>query len=166
MVLPILFRGGELRRRHARGGAAPVAGDADAGEADVRSDDTARRRNGWRGDAGSSAQRRGDSPRSSARISSSGARRCALTSFSRPSSRCRRGSGLRRRSSSVASRMLKKRVRSSSRELRRLVRRGAGVRREARRRDRNPRRKRARRAGCGNGESLRGRSAGDFARRR
>ena len=54
------------------------------------------------------------SPRRSARTSSSGARRCALTNFSRPSSRCRRGSGLRRRSSSVASRILKKRVRSSS----------------------------------------------------
>ncbi len=48
------------------------------------------------------------------RTSSSGASRCAFTSFSKPSSRCRRGSGLRRRSSSVASRILKKRVRSSS----------------------------------------------------
>ena len=42
---------------------------------------------------------------SSASISSSGARRAAFTMRNRPISRCRRGSGLRRRSSSVCSRI-------------------------------------------------------------
>src|SRR5579883_365889 len=46
--------------------------------------------------------------------SSSGASRAALTRRSKPISRCTRGSGLRRRSSSVCKRIWKKRVRSSS----------------------------------------------------
>src|ERR1700735_4020084 len=54
------------------------------------------------------------SPRNSASTSSRGASRFALMSFSKPSSRCRRGSGARRNSASVAIRVLKNRVKSSS----------------------------------------------------
>src|SRR5579863_5031583 len=54
------------------------------------------------------------SARKSESTCSRGARRAAFTKRKRPNSRCKRGSGLRRKSSSVDIKIWKKRVRSSS----------------------------------------------------
>ena len=85
-----------------RAAVADAAEDASAGVDDPPACDADIARGGM-GDEGRGG--RGDSPRSSAITSSSGARRCAFTRRRRPSSRWRRGSGLQRKSSSVARRI-------------------------------------------------------------